>query len=277
MNTRFSKMSSLWGCTLVTAALPILALAQPASAETLARSHGRCKLTSGTYVVFDGYCVAKQKQQGGTTLFVVELDNGSKYSFSGPNKQALQVETYDGIHNVQFTEDPDKGVFVWQEDGNRSRLSVKLDEQHSPNVSHDAPTPSLGTALGTLAGALIGNLITGGKPVQQPSRPTPSTPSVAMNPYSGKGYTATASFRCSVGNDSHNLQCPGGIMRKGNGVASVTVLFPNQNEVQYDFRGGAVTTTFQGPLDWGKDGDQWFIGVDRNLFIIIPDAAIFGG
>lgn len=98
------------------------------------------------------------------------------------------------------------------------------------------------------------------------------------NPYKvGDYYNATAYFKCSVGNTNHDKQCPGGIVRKGNGVASVVVQFPNNYEVQYDFKDGNVTTTFDGKLDWGKQGDEWYIGIDNNLFIIIPDAAVYGG
>ena len=140
-----------------------LVLVSKASAETLARVQGRCKLISDNYKAFDGYCTVKQKQQGGTMVFVVELDNGTKYRFYGPNKRALQVETHDGIHNVSFKEDPDKGVFAWQEDGEDNRLSVKLDTQYNPDVSHDSPSDqALGTAIGAGIGALIGGLLTGG-------------------------------------------------------------------------------------------------------------------
>ena len=101
------------------------------------------------------------------------------------------------------------------------------------------------------------------------------------NPYKvGDYYNATAYFKCSVGEPNHDEQCPGGIVRKGNGVASVVVQFPNNYEVQYDFNKGNVTTTFGGKLDWGKDGDEWYIGITEGndkLFIIIPDAAVYGG
>lgn len=121
----------------------------------------------------------KQKQQGATAIFVVALDNGSELRFFGPNKQALQVETAEGIHNAQFSESADKGVFVWQEEGDRNRLSVKLDTQHNPNVSHDDTQPtSVGTALSTATGTAIGNLFTGG----QSSTPTSVTTSVPRGP-----------------------------------------------------------------------------------------------
>lgn len=142
-----------------------LIMMSTASAETIARAQGRCKLTNESDVAFDGYCTVKQKQQGSTMGFVVQLDDGSQYRFYGPSKQSLQVETYDGIHNVRFNEEPDKGVFIWEEDGQRNRLSVKLDSQHSPEVSHDNDKKtSVGTVIaGAAVGALIAGLIVGNR------------------------------------------------------------------------------------------------------------------
>jgi hypothetical protein len=181
---------------------------------------------------------------------------------------------------VQYREKDNREMFTWDEDGDRQQLSIVLDSQKPANVSHDNATSQeiIGTAIGAGIGALIGNLLTGGGSKSPPANNTTTkTAQGSGNPYDNKGFTATASFRCSVGNDSHSQSCPGGIMRKGNGNASVTVLFPNGNEVQYDFKGGNVTSTFGGKLDWGKDGDEWYIGIDSKLFIIIPDAAVNGG
>ncbi len=249
----------------------------PARSETTARFDGRCKLSSGNNQNFDGHCTIKQKQRDNTTVVVVEMDNGTDYRFYGPSKQALQVETFDGIHNVQYQENGGKELFSWEEFGDRQRLAIVLDAQRPTDVSHNDPASQqdLGTIIGAGIGALIGGLISGGGSNQTASNNASSQGS--GNPYEGKGYNATASFRCSVGNDSHNQSCPGGIMRRGNGNASVTVRYPNGYEVQYDFKDGNVTTTFDGDLDWGKDGDEWYIGIDRNLFIIIPDAAVYGG
>jgi len=105
------------------------------------------------------------------------------------------------------------------------------------------------------------------------------------NPYDGKGYTATAFFPCSVNNASHNKECPGGIRRKKNNSATITVLFPNKKEVTYNFqncpydnlKNCKVTSNIPGKLDWGKEGDKWSIGIDGKLFIVIFDAAILGG
>jgi hypothetical protein len=107
----------------------------------------------------------------------------------------------------------------------------------------------------------------------------------AKNPYDGKGYTATAYFKCSVNNASHNQQCPGGITRQNNHSATVTVVFPNRKEVTYtfkncpydDLKNCKITSNAGGKLDWGRQGDEWFIGIDNKLFVIIVDAAIYGG
>lgn len=157
LNQKLTALGTV-GLTIATWLLPFM---PTASAETLARAQGRCKLTeeSSQFPRFDGHCVVKQKLQGSTTIFVVELDDGSQYRFFGPGKDSLQVETHDGIHNVRFNEEADRGVFVWQEDGMRHRLSVRLDTQHSPNVSHDG---NHGSSVGeVIAGAAVGALIVG--------------------------------------------------------------------------------------------------------------------
>lgn len=178
INHPLTVLSSV-GLAIATGLLPFT---QIASADVLARGHGRCKLTQQTFVVFDGYCVVKQKQQGGTTIFAVEMDNGSRYNFFGPSKQSLQVQTYDGVRNVRFTEEPDKGVFVWEEGGSRNRLSVKLDTMHDAQVSHDSPKTAVGTVLGAAVGAVIGNLLSGGR---HHSRSATSPASAGKQPDAG--------------------------------------------------------------------------------------------
>lgn len=157
LNQKLTAVGTV-GLTIATWLLPFT---PTASAETLARAHGRCKLTeeSSQFPRFDGHCVVKQRLQGSTTIFVVELDDGSEYRFFGPGRDSLQVETHDGIHSVRFRDEPDRGVFTWEEDGARHRLSVRLDSQHSPNVSHDG---NHGSSVGeVVAGAAVGALIVG--------------------------------------------------------------------------------------------------------------------
>jgi hypothetical protein len=74
-----NKRATSLGATALLVAVQSLLLAPTAGAKTLARAQGRCKLTSGDYKAFDGYCTVKQKLQGNTMSFVVELDNGSHY------------------------------------------------------------------------------------------------------------------------------------------------------------------------------------------------------
>jgi hypothetical protein len=93
-----------FGCISLAIAAGLLPFAPVASARTLARAQGRCKLTSQSYQAFNGHCTIKQRQQAdGTTAFVVDLDNGSSYRFFGRNKQSLQVETHEGVHNVRYS------------------------------------------------------------------------------------------------------------------------------------------------------------------------------
>jgi hypothetical protein len=148
------------GLLLFTASTPFL---QTARAEVLVRAQGRCKLVSGGYESYNGHCIFKHKAAGGTDAYVVKLDDGTDFVFRGPNPQALSVQTYSGIRNVRHNARPDHDVFIWN-DGERRRLSVRLDHVQNPDVKfEDKPQKAdTGTLLGAAVGALIGNLITGG-------------------------------------------------------------------------------------------------------------------
>ena len=80
-----------------------------------------------------------------------------------------------------------------------------------------------------------------------------------------------------MGNANKDQLCPAGIKRHGGGRASITALFPNHYEVTYEFDGDDVTSSYSGDLTWGKQGDTWSIGIDGQLFIDIPEAAVYGG
>jgi hypothetical protein len=135
---------------------------QAAMAETLVRAEGRCKLMNGGYEAFNGHCSFKHKAAGGTDSYVVKLDDGTDFVFSGPNTSALQVQTYSGIKNVRHNEKPDHDVFIWN-DGEERRLSVKLDQVRNPDAQfEDSSQKATGAALvGVGVGALIGALIAG--------------------------------------------------------------------------------------------------------------------
>jgi hypothetical protein len=147
------------GLLLLTASAPFHQLA---SAETLVRAGGRCKLESGGFVSFNGHCNFKHKAASGTDSYVVKLDDGTDFIFSGANPQALQLQTYRGIVNVRHNAKPDHDLFLWN-DGEERRLSVKLDSVQNPDVTfEDQPQKATSSALaGAALGGLIGALIAG--------------------------------------------------------------------------------------------------------------------
>ncbi len=137
-------------------------LQQAAMAEVLVRAQGRCKLTSGGFDAFNGHCTFKHKSAGGKDSYVVKLDDGTDFVFSGPNPQALQLETYRGITNLRHNQKPDHDLFLWN-DGEERRLSVKFDHVENPDAKFDDPPQqaTTGSLVGATLGALIGGLITG--------------------------------------------------------------------------------------------------------------------
>ncbi|MCP9840826.1 hypothetical protein KBY93_09280 [Synechococcus sp. J7-Johnson] len=139
--------------------------APAAMAEVLVRAQGRCKLMDGNSEAFNGHCGFKHKQSGGVDAYVVKLDDGTEYIFSGPNVQALSVQTYSGIRSVQHKEQPDHDVFSWT-DGTARRLSVRLDRAENPDARFDDQPQKANSSelVGAGIGALIGALISG-KPV----------------------------------------------------------------------------------------------------------------
>lgn len=158
------KRKFTFGCALLVASA---SFAAPVMAETVARANGRCSLKEDGYQAFNGYCTVKQKQNGGTTVFVVDLDNGTRFRFSGPGRQQLHVETDSGIGtNVVFEDQGSKGVFTWNDGATTHRLAVKTDVVTNPNAQiDDHPSTATGaTVAGALVGGLVSALLTGGKP-----------------------------------------------------------------------------------------------------------------
>ncbi len=144
----------------------------PSLAETVASANGRCVLKDDSYPVFNGYCTVKQKQNGPTTVFVVDLDNGTRFRFSGPSRQQLHVETPEGLQqNVLFQDEGSKGVFTWNDGDSTHRLAVKTDTVTNPDAQFDDhPSTATGASVtGAAVGALIGALLTGGKPAGRPT------------------------------------------------------------------------------------------------------------
>lgn len=95
---------------------------------------------------------------------------------------------------------------------------------------------------------------------------------------SGRKYDATGSVRCSFGNTKHGSECDFGVLRGDSGSAVVYVKGPKGKERILNFNNGDVTTPERGArLTWGKQGDDWYIGINNYEYYIIPDAVILGG
>jgi hypothetical protein len=159
----FKRKFALCGAGLLASGLVL----SPSLADTLARANGRCSLKDDSYEVFNGYCTVKQKQNGPIMLFVVDLENGNRFRFSGPSRQQLHVETPEGIQqNVLFVDQGSKGVFTWNDGSSTHRLSVKTDTVTNPEAQFDDhPSTATGASVaGAAVGALIGSLLSGGTP-----------------------------------------------------------------------------------------------------------------
>jgi len=98
-------------------------------------------------------------------------------------------------------------------------------------------------------------------------------------PYTTAEYDATTLLPCSLGDPSHNKSCPAGIRRgsPSSGSATIHVTAPDGSERVLEFADGGVTSPGGGELTWGKQGDEWYIGIENREFYVVPEAAVFGG
>ena len=186
-------------------------------ADTVARANGRCVLKDEGYEAFNGYCTVKQKQNGGAMIFVVDLENGNHFRFSGPSRQQLRVETHSGLQqNVLFEDQGSKGVFTWNDGNSTHRLAVKTDTVTNPNAQFDDhPSTATGSTLaGAAVGALLGALLGGvkpsggsaamvGQPVGDLQNLIGSDPGYVESRLTGSGYTYIRSNPRENGVDSY--------------------------------------------------------------------------
>jgi hypothetical protein len=189
----------------------------PSFADTVARANGRCSMKDNGYEAYNGHCTIKQKQNGDTTVFIVDLENGSHFRFSGPSRQQLHVETHSGIQqNVMFEDQGSKGVFSWNDGSSTHRLAVKTDVITNPDAQFDDhhSTSSGSTVAGAAVGALIGALLGGGakpanttggsvgQPVRELQSLIGSDPGYAEGRLTALGYTYIRSSQRENGVDT---------------------------------------------------------------------------
>lgn len=93
----------------------------------------------------------------------------------------------------------------------------------------------------------------------------------------GTGYKATGNLGCLIGDRPR--QCPFGLIRRGNGTASLSVTLPSGNQRGIEFiRGRPVSSNAQGGIygEWTGNGSVMvFIGTGERF--MVPDAILYGG
>lgn len=60
------------------------------------------------------------------------------------------------------------------------------------------------------------------------------------------------------------------------GSASVRIMLPTGEERVLNFAAQDITTPDDGELTWGKEDDNWFVGIDNREFYVIPEIVVYG-
>jgi hypothetical protein len=159
-------------------------------------------------------------------------------------------------------------------DDQKYPFECQIRDRHVTSVKYDGPEPegmktSQKLAIGAAAAIAAGVIASQVGKSDEESSPT--------GKYSTTDYDATTSLRCSMNKPTHDKSCPAGIRRGESGSASIRITTPAGSERTLNFQKGDVTTPDGGRLDWGKQGDEWYIGIDNHEFYIVPEAAVYGG
>ena len=153
----------------------------PAQAQSGAKSDGECRLSKNGEVVYNDDCTVKEKVSDGRETFVVKLDNGKIFRFSGPNRQNLRIEDdFANGSNVLFEDKGPKGVFSWNDGNSTYKLVVKTggsstagnDGSSAGGVVLGPPVPDLQYLVGkSPVSAALGFVIRGTKYVSESQVP----------------------------------------------------------------------------------------------------------
>lgn len=164
-------------------------------------------------------------------------------------------------------------------DNHKHPWTCEVKNRHVTAVNYQGPAASemsgaaklaIGAAALAAAGALAAKM-GGDSTPQHDNRDTDTS-----ERYPNHDQDATAHLKCSLHKPTHNKQCQATVKRGRHGTATVQVTNPAGVERTLHFKGGDVTTA-KGELDWDKQGDNWYIGIDDREFYIVPEAFVLGG
>lgn len=106
---------------------------------------------------------------------------------------------------------------------------------------------------------------------------TGASPAAADAKVAGTGFHATGEIPCATAAAQPMRSCRFGVVRQGNGRASVTVYLPGGGERTLQFAGDTATTDGTGAVTVEKVGDLYKVKIGSDERFEIPDAVIVGG
>lgn len=103
----------------------------------------------------------------------------------------------------------------------------------------------------------------------------------AMDAAASGGGDAAGTMPCSAGQSSFDKLCAWRVTRREGGAADIFITKPAGAESPgtrvISYAGGSFSTTGGVPMDVGKYGDIWVLGVQNREFYRFPDSVITGG
>ncbi|HEY8568986.1 hypothetical protein [Microbulbifer sp.] len=91
-------------------------------------------------------------------------------------------------------------------------------------------------------------------------------------------YDASGILPCSAGEPSFRRECPFQVKRNS-GAAEIrtTKPLPDQGQRVLYFDNDRFRTDDDTPLNWQRQGDNWWLAAGQQEYYLIPDAVIYGG
>lgn len=91
-------------------------------------------------------------------------------------------------------------------------------------------------------------------------------------------YDASGILPCSAGEPSFRRECPFQVRRMP-GAAEIRTSkpLPNQGQRVLYFDNDRFRTDDNSPLNWQRQGDNWWLAAGQQEYYLIPDAVIYGG